>query len=138
MDVLYETAGGVVLFPYRGIPDDPTFPLTGTDFEGFLGRRLNHDEPEGEGSLFTVRFQGARAAGPLPDRCDVDLSDEGGEIVPGSLTPWLIRPWRLNLFEPRPNMIRFAVVFDRSLQDQGPIQAQIRGVTNLRIRAQPE
>jgi hypothetical protein len=138
MDVLYETPGGVVAFPYRGIPNDPAFPLTGIDFQGFLGQLLNHDEPAGEGSLFCVRFQGARAAAGLTDPCDVDLHDGAGEIVPGSLTPWVRHPAQLELFDGTRDMIRFVVVFDASLQDQSPIAANIRGVTDLRIRAQPD
>jgi len=139
MEVLYDTgANGVKAFPYRGLSSDPDFPLVGMDFETFLGQLINHDEAPGEGSLFAVRFQGARATGALADPCDVELSGFESEIQPGSLTPWVRHPDQLNLFLPKPNMVRFCVVFEEFLKTQGPIQFRIQGVTGLKISVNPD
>ncbi|MDP6539494.1 MAG: Ig-like domain-containing protein [Planctomycetota bacterium] len=147
MEVLYDTGpNGVKAFPYRGQPlsSDSDYPFDpgdgsnpGMDFETFLGQLINHDEAEGEGSLFAVRFQGARATGVPTDLCDVELAGFDSEIQPGSLTPNVRHPEDLNLFVPRPNMVRFTVVFEEFLRSQGPIQNSIVGVTNLKIGVQP-
>lgn len=138
MDIIYFGPSGEVHFPYRGIPDDPTFPLTGESFEEFLGSFINRDLPPGEtGSLLSVRFQGARSTGSLDEPCNVQLSGLGAEIEAGSLTPWVRTPGDLNLFSPRPNMIRFVVVFEEVLRSQGTIEFRVTGVTNLKIGVQP-
>ena len=141
MDVLYDTGvNGVKTFPYRGLPDplDPDFPLSGgMDFETFFGQLINHDEAEGEGSLLAVRFQGARATGIPSDLCEVELAGFDAEIQPSSLTPYVRHPEDLNLFVPRPNMVRFMVVFEEFLRSQGPIQDNVVGITNLKIGVQP-
>ncbi|MBL8862663.1 MAG: hypothetical protein JNK02_11705 [Planctomycetes bacterium] len=85
-------------------------------------------------SYLNVRFQGARSAGEIGDLCNVDAATQ---IVPGSLTPWVLHPEELNDFSPRPNMIRFAVVFDFAATFNSP-QNQIQGVTALKIRTQPD
>ncbi|MCB9914373.1 MAG: hypothetical protein H6828_04365 [Planctomycetes bacterium] len=138
MDVLYNTGSGVKAFPYRGLSSDPDFPnMGGLDFEHFLGQTLNHDEVSpNAGSFFVVRFQGARATGELADPCDVDLQS-AAEIEIGSLTPWVRSPEDLNQFSPKPNMVRFAVIFEPRLVNQGAIQANITGVTNLEVKVQP-
>ncbi len=139
MDIRYETgANGIKLFPYRGLSTDPDFPnMGGLDFEAYLGSTLNHDElSPNAGSFLVVRFQGARATGDPADPCDIDLQ-VGNEIEAGSLTPWVRSPEDLNQFSPRPNMVRFAVIFESRLANQGAIQASITGVTNLEIKVQP-
>ncbi|MAF65175.1 MAG: hypothetical protein CMJ84_05910 [Planctomycetes bacterium] len=141
MDVLYDTgANGVKAFPYRGRPltADPDYPLgPGTDFQTFFGQFINHDQAAGEGSLFAVRFQGARATGVPADLCEVELAGFGAEIQLGSLTPHVRHPEDLNLFVPRPNMIRFTIVFEEFLRSLGPIHFNIVGLTNLKIGVQP-
>lgn len=139
MDIIYDDNGTERLFPYRGLPTgDPNFPLGSTDFETFLGdNQINHDLPNGQGSLISVHFQGARLSGALSDPCNVRLEAPGSDIDSGSLTTWVRNPEDLNLFVPQPNMVRFVVVFEQFLKTQGAVQAKIQGVTNLRVNVQP-
>jgi hypothetical protein len=150
MDVLYHLPSGDVLTPYRG--RDANTPFATGDFESNLGSTVNYlnaanppgnqygtglFDPGAGGSFMTVRFQGALAITDISSNpCDVALTGASSEIQTGSLTPWVRHPSDLNLFLPRPNMIRFCVVFDRSLAGQA-VPANIRGVTNLRVQAQP-
>lgn len=138
MDIRYNTPNGIKLFPYRGLSNDPDYPdMGGMDFETYLGSTLNHDEMSpNSGSFLVVRFQGARATGELVDPCDVNLL-VGLEIETNSLTTWVRSSQDLNQFSPRPNMVRFAVIFEPRLANQGAIQANITGVTNLEINVQP-
>jgi hypothetical protein len=151
MDVLYHLPSGDVLTPYRG--RDANTPFANGDFESNLGSSVNYlnatDPPGNEygtgpfapgtgGSYLTVRFQGALAVSDISgDPCDVVLSGAGAQIQAGSLTPWVRHPSELNQFLPPPNMIRFCVIFDGSLAGQA-VPTNIRGVTNLLIRAQPD
>jgi len=150
MDVVYDhPSEGELLFPYRGMPpvdpdDDyleafyPGAELGGDDFQTYLGTTLNHDEAAlSSGSLFVVRFQGVRTTGVVGDPCNLQLN--GPLVEPDSVTPWVDHPTKLNLFSPRPNAIRFTVVFDQQLAQFDPVIAdRIRGVTNLRVRVQPD
>jgi hypothetical protein len=68
----------------------------------------------------------------------VQLLGVGSEIATGSLTPWVRHPSELNEFLPRPNMVRFCVVFDNSVARGSSVSSLIHGVTNLRIQAQPD
>ena len=145
MDVIFDVPGvGRRIFPYRGIPpvdpndayDEANYPsalLGGVDFETYLGTTLNHDEPTlDSGSLFAVRFQGVRDAllGVAP--CELELDTD---VVPGSLTPFVSHPAKLELFGLSSNAMRFAVVFDGALADAAPLVAgRILGITNLRVR----
>ncbi len=139
MDIIYDDNGTERMFPYRGLPTgDPNFPLGSVDFETFLGdNQINHDLPANTGSLIAVRFQGARLSGALNDPCDVRLASPGADIELGSLTTWVKDPNALNDFVPKPNMVRFVVVFEQVLRTQGPVQQRIVGVTNLRVNVQP-
>lgn len=137
MDILYTTDTGVAAFPYRGIPDDPEFPLGSMDFQEFLQNLINSDEAPGDGSLIAVRFQGARSATDILDPCDVELGGVESDIQQDSLTRWVTHPDELDLFFPRPNMVRFCVVFEENLKAQGPTEFRIQGVTNLHISVQP-
>ncbi len=128
MDVLWGTGGGT--FSYRNPANSP-FP--GVSIEQQFGNLF--EAPGVTGSYITVRFQGARAIGALADPCSVNLNSQ---VIPGSVTPWVSHPKDLNAFTPRPNMIRFTVTFDSSLAVPGMQQAVIQGVTNLRIRTQPD
>jgi hypothetical protein len=149
MDVVYEIgvdgSGDPILdlMPYRGVPDvgsEPNFPISGESFEDYLGQTLNHDELFG--SLFTIRFQGARLNGLLQDACDVSLGGVTSDIAEGSLTPWVRHPEELGLFSPSPNMVRFCIIFEESMKDHGHpkslINEQIHGVTNLSIAVTPD
>jgi len=139
MDIIYDDNGTERLFPYRGLPaGDLNFPLGTVDFETFLGdNQINHDLPNGQGSLVSVHFQGARLSGALDDACSVRLESPGADIDAGSLTTWVTNPNDLNQFVPKPNMVRFVVVFEQVLKTQGAVQSRIQGVTNLRVNVQP-
>jgi hypothetical protein len=154
MDVVYHdpASGQDVLTTYRG--RDANTPFATGDFESNLGTVVNYlntanppgnqfgtgvFDPSRFGTYMAVRFQGAVAnlaqAGQTP--CDLVLVGGGAQIQPGSLTPWVSHPAELNEFLPRPNIVRFCVVFDRSLALAAGVNAQINGVTNLKIQVQP-
>lgn len=144
MDVIYDSGSGEQLFKYRdpfphSDPNYPAFP-NGADFETFLGDMLNHGLNSHQGSYLAVRFQGAVSKGTITDFCDVKLSGPPGviQIVSGSLTPWVSNPADLNLFNPLPNMVRFTVVFDKSLALPNSVASFIKGVTNLKIQVTPD
>ena len=138
MDVIYTTTGGDLLVKYRG--PDANFPISGfDDFEEAIGNQLNHGLAAGQGSYFAVRFQGAKSLTNISNQpCDVVLNGVGQEIQTGSLTPWVKHPSDLNQFSPRPNMIRFCIVFDMALVTPGSTPSLIKGVTNLKINALPD
>lgn len=144
MDIIYDSGSGEHLLHYRDPsphtdPNYPAFP-NGADFETFLGNKLNHGLNAHQGSYLAVRFQGAVSKGTISDFCDVQLSGPPGviQIVSGSLTPWVSNPADLNLFNPAPNMVRFTVVFDKSLAVPSSVASFIKGVTNLKIQAKPD
>lgn len=126
MDVLYGSPAQT--YSYRDPADSP---FAGQSFEERFPNLFDGPAP---GSYLVVRFQGARSAGDISDLCNVDPVSQ---IVPGSMTPWVSHPAQLNDFSPRPNMIRFTVVFDFAATIGSP-QSQIQGVTALRIRTQPD
>lgn len=143
MDLRYDAGQGAgeQLIKFRG--PDANLPFTPTvstpDFEHFLGNTLNYGVPNGTGSYLAVRFQGAQSLGTLQTPCSVSLDPADGQVLSGSLTPWVRHPSDLNDFSPRPNMIRFTVVFDSSLGlVPNSIPFFIKGVTNLKIAAQPD
>lgn len=141
MDIIYDSGSGEHLIKFRG--PDPGLPFTPTmatpDFEHFLGNTLNYGVPTGTGSYLAVRFQGAQAVGTLAQPCNLSLDPADHQILTGSLTPWVRRPADLNNFSPRPNIVRFTVVFDTSLAlPVNSIPSFIKGVTNLKILAQPD
>ena len=99
------------------------------------GELLGSDLGPGEmGAPIVVRFQGVKSITTPTDFCNIDPEDPNGPIQVGSLTPWVRHPRELNAFSPRPDMIRFVIIFDVSQPDI----AVVRGVTNLRIQAQPD
>jgi hypothetical protein len=138
MDVLYDSGSGELAIKYRGF--DANFPLSGfDDFEEALGNQLNHGLPVPQGSYLSVRFQGAKSLSNISTQpCDVTLNGVGQEIQSGSLTPWVKHPSELNQFTPRPNMIRYCIVFDNALVTPSSVPFFIKGVTNLKISALPD
>jgi len=137
MDVVYDSGGGEQLIHYRG--PDPLSPFFPSDFEQGMGNTLNHGQPNGVGSVFAIRFQGAKSTSRIAGRnCDLRLVGLASDIVAGSLTPWVQHPQDLNAFNPRPDMVRFCVVFDASLVTPASLGSFIKGVTNVSIRTQPD
>lgn len=141
MDIRYDNGSGEQLIKFRG--PDPNLPFTPTvstpDFEHFLGNTLNYGIPGSAGSYLAVRFQGAQSLGALSNPCNVTLTGVDAQILTGSLTPWVRTPFDLNKFSPRPNMLRYSIVFDTSLAiTANSIPSFIKGVTNLKIRSQPD
>ena len=67
-----------------------------------------------------------------------EIKGTNAQIAMGSLTPWVRHPFQLNLFSPRPNMVRFCIVFDTSLVRPHELTGFVKGVTNLKIQAQPD
>ncbi len=126
MNVLYGSPAQT--YSYR---DPANSPFAGQSFEQRFGNQFDGPAP---GAYIIVRFQGARAAGDLTDLCNVDPALQ---LVPGSLTPWVTNASDLNQFSPQPNLIRFAVTFDFAATI-GSEQAQIQGITGLKIRVQPD
>lgn len=143
MDLRYDTGSGEQLIKFRGADANlPFTPTVGTpDFQAFLGNTLNYGVPSGTGSYLSVRFQGVQLLGALSDSqlCNISLDPIDGQALLGSLTPWVRHPADLNVFNPRPNAIRFCVVFDTSLAlPPNSLPSFIKGVTNLKISAQPD
>ena len=146
MNVIYDDNGVEREFSYRGRFDGngaptATYPVAGTaDFQEALGNNLNFDLGAGEAeSYIAVRFQGAVVTGSLIDPCSVSLGGPSATIVPGSETAWVKHPEELNSFVPRPNMVRFVVIFDtKQAVNPAGLPAKVRGVTDLRIKAQPD
>ena len=137
MDVVYNSGSGEQLIKYRG--PDANLPFPTGDFQSNLGNTLNHGLPLPQGSYFCVRFQGAKSKTSIASHpCDVNLYGSNSSIVTGSLTPWVQHPADLNGFSPRPDMVRFCVVFDTALVTPGSIGLFIKGVTNLKVRVQPD
>lgn len=77
------------------------------------------------------------------------MNDPFGEVLPGSLTPWVGHPAELGVVTTpgganyTPNMIRFCVLFDKTnVVGDNPGQTLINelvlGVTNLKIIANPD
>jgi hypothetical protein len=138
MNVIYDNGSGEQVFPYRGIPSDPNFPLL-QSIQDTLGNELGDPAMAGGGSVVVVRFQGAVARQQtLPNLCDVKLTGFDSEIVTNSLTPWVSHPDELTQFIPRPNMIRYTIIFDGTLVIPSTFNDFIKGVTDLRIEAQPD
>jgi len=137
MDVIYNPGSGEQHIAYRG--PDPLSPFYPSDFEHGMGNMLNHGLAAGAGSVFAIRFQGAKSLSRIAGRaCDLRLVGLASDIAAGSLTPWVQHPKELNAFSPRPDMVRFCVVFDASLVTPASIGSFIKGVTNVRIRTQPD
>ena len=126
------------LRPFRGT--STAFP---NEWEAVFGNELGT-------SPIVVRFQGGRSqSSSLMDPCDVDENDPFGEVLPGSLTPWVGHPAELGLVTTpgganyTPNMIRFCVLFDKTNEpgdDPGQtlIDETVVGITNVRIIANPD
>lgn len=131
MDLVLNFGAGEVVVPYR----QPNAILPGGQtYEEYWGQLLDRDlTPPDVGAPLVVRFQGAKLTGAMPDPCNVALSGPTSPIAPGSLTPWVRHPDELDAFAAQVDMIRFVVIFDASKLDF----LNIVGVTNLRIRAQP-
>ena len=109
-----------------------------------------------------VRFQGARAGSLLDqnhqdsdgnlnnDPCNLPLQGANSPIVPGSISPWVDHPSLLNDWaeiygKPTPNMIRYTIVFDRTINNpDGSVNQvglftlqRLDGVTGLEIFCDP-
>ena len=64
-------------------------------------------------------------------------------IVAGSLTPWVDHPVELNAFAPAVNAIRYAIVFDGTINNDGGandspgvvLYGAVKGVTTLTVKA---
>ncbi len=137
MDVVYDSGTGEQLIAYRS--PDPLSPYAPASFETGMGSTLNTGLPAGQGSYVILRFQGAKSKTSIAGNpCGIQLTGATPDIVPGSLTPWVRHPADLNLFTPRPDMVRFSVVFDFSLVTPNSIPSYVKGVTNLTIRTQPD
>jgi hypothetical protein len=85
-----------------------------------------------------VRFQGARAISTLSEPCAVPESGALTPIAAGSISDWVRHPSELTDFYGQegltPNMVRFVVLWDRSQAEL----AQIEGLEDLTIVAQPD
>lgn len=130
MTLFVRIGGSTVTTDYRG-----STVFGGLSPQEFWGELLNRDLGVGEmGAPVIVRFQGARSQGAFSDPCDVDVNDSSGPLLPGSVTPWVRHPEELNTFSPKPDTIRFLIVFDGSHPDFRDIE----GITDLRLTATPD
>lgn len=142
IDVLWDPTGNdEVAVPFLGTSTVPGFP---NGFAAVHGNILGN-ELQGMGSPASpvvIRFQGARAASDLTDPCNVELFGAGSPIVSGSLTPWVDSPALLNDFAITPNMFRFVIIFDGTIDSAngdtpGNVLSSVSGLTNLRVNASP-
>ena len=132
MTVLWQAAPGEpeLAVPFRGANG-----LFSGSFERQFG--IHYGTSDGQPAApIVVRFQGATPVeGPDP-------ADPSAALVVGSLTPWVDHPSLLNDASPRPALVRFAVLFDGTVDEgsgdtPGRILADhVRGVTGLGIRVQ--
>lgn len=134
MDLILDLGAGPVTLPYRA----PNGVMMNS-FEQFWGQLLDRELQGGQvGAPLVVRFQGAKLSGALPvppSPCsEVPIDGPLSPLLPGSVTPWVRHPAELNAFSPRPDTIRFAIIFDASKLEF----LKIVGVTNLRISALPD
>ena len=130
MDMILDTGGGPATHAYRG-----STVYGGNSPQTFWGELLAADLGGGQsGAAMVVRFQGAKSTGALSAPCDIEPGNAGGQIVNGSVTPWVRHPAELTAFTPEPDMIRFLIIFDASHPDF----ADIQGVTNLSILTDPD
>lgn len=133
MDVIWQVgANPEELISYRA-PSTP-FPA------GFETTNGNHLGPDGApASPVVVRFQGGRVTEPLANPCNVSVTAGDSPIQFGSLTPWVRHPAELNAYGS--NVVRFCIIFDNTVEggdNPGAVLANVRGVTNLSIRAAAE
>jgi hypothetical protein len=84
------------------------------------------------GAPISVRFQGAKSKGAIPDPCNIDPNAPFAPIEAGSITPWVRHPAELNIWGP--DMCRFLILFDASHPEAG----NIKGVRNVAILADPD
>jgi hypothetical protein len=123
---------GPVTVPYRA-PNG----IIATSFQEDWGDLLGPDSdlPGGQDPApIVVRFQGAKTSGALTNPCIDDPFAAGVPFVLDSVTPWVRHPAELNVFQPKPDTIRFVIIFDRSSVNFGGLI----GVEEIRIDAQPE
>ncbi|MDP6519604.1 MAG: hypothetical protein QF411_06870, partial [Planctomycetota bacterium] len=122
-----------VTVAYRGFDPLGDNPF-GVSLESHYGNTMNHDfdgdgNPDGTAPI-TIRFQGARTFKDLDNPCTVDLIGPDSPINQGSLTPWVSHPAELNDFDPKPNMVRYTVVYDATQISMHNVQA----IDNLIIK----
>ncbi len=128
--------GNPIKVAYRGDPLDPNAPFLDGYPEDHWGQLLSTGTPApapGQSAPIVVRFQGARTTTAFANPCSADPEIAGTGISPGSLTPWVRHPAELNSYFPRPEIVRFVILFDRSHPDF----LLIKGVDNLVIDTQP-
>ncbi|MDA1265818.1 MAG: hypothetical protein O2816_12120 [Planctomycetota bacterium] len=140
MMVIWDDGGGEQLIPYRGFNTEFMNSFENT----FQGNTLGSDlDPGDMASPVCVRFQGARYVGDPANLCDLDLNDPNLGIVKDSISPWVDHPALLNTFSPAPNIVRFCVVFDGTIDNAnndvpGLDLLNVKGVTDLWIRVLPD
>lgn len=165
MNVLYiSDAGPTVPIPFRGIDvaADVDNQLGGLSWEDFFGSELGPFGEGAENAPIVVRFQGARAMTGLDlnhsdtdgdihnDPCNLTLTGVHSPIVPGSVSPWVDHPallndWAAQFGKPTPNMIRYTILFDHTINlPDGSVDVnglfcrlKVAGVTGLYIMSDP-
>ena len=129
MDLIVDLGSGEQTVSYR---NSSLTAYGGMSPEQFWGNQFS--ENGSPGAPVVVRFQGAQATSSVTSPCGIDLNGGQSPIDPTSLTQWVMHPAELDAFNPQPDAIRFVVLFDAKHPDFG----QIKGVTNLRIEADPQ
>ncbi len=125
--------GAPVSVSYRD-PADPNNPFA-TSIQQAWGDLVASDLMGGQTAApIAVRFQGAKTTATLTNPCINDPFAVGAPFSGGSVTPWVRHPEELNAFSPKPDAIRFCVIFDRS----SPNFPNALEVESVRIQADPE
>lgn len=131
MDLLLKVGAATQTVSYR---TDGLAPGS-QSYEEFWGTEIAPDLTPGASSApVVVRFQGARLSQSVSDFCALDPNEPTTGILFGSTTAWVQHPAELNAFNPPPDIIRFAVLFDSA----DPDFVKLVGVTNLRIFVTPD
>lgn len=166
MMVRYRPLNGdpVVEIPFRGIDvaSDVDNQLMGAAWEDFFGKDLGPNGEAAQNAPIVVRFQGARAMTALDtnnsdtdgnifnDPCNLTLLGANSPIVAGSISPWVDHPallndWASQFGKPTPNMVRYTILFDHTINlPDGMIDInglfgyqRVEGVTGLYIICDP-
>jgi len=129
LDLVVDVTGTPTLVSYRDPANNGGFAqLMGMSWQDFLGEQID-DGVVASPSPFVVRFQGAKRSQQISNFCNVSVTTQTSGV-----TPWVRHPAELNTFSPRPDMIRFVIIFDSS----HPLAGQILGARNMAIQAIPD
>ncbi len=133
LSLVVNFGAGPVTVSYRDATD-PNNPF-GNSIQQTWGDLVASDLMGGQvAAPIAVRFQGAKTTQTLTNPCVTDPFDVTAPFAQGSVTPWVRHPEELNAYTPKPDAVRFCIIFDRS-SPNFPTSIE---VDSVRISAIPE